>query len=87
MLAGPRDGMDTMLEDGDVLVDAGASSIVMVHGEVTQPNAIAYDRRSTVMTTSIAGGTTQRGEQLAHSTAATETARSRTASARNRSRR
>src|SRR5690606_890202 len=48
------------LEDGDVLVIPEQSSLIMVHGEVTQPNAIAYDSRSTVQDyVALAGGTTQ----------------------------
>jgi protein involved in polysaccharide export with SLBB domain len=49
------------LEDGDVLVIPERSSIVMVHGEVTYPNSIVYDSRSTVDDyVELAGGTIQR---------------------------
>jgi protein involved in polysaccharide export with SLBB domain len=52
---------DILLEDGDVLQIPEQSSIVMVHGEVTQPQAIAYDSRSTVGDyLRLAGGTTQK---------------------------
>jgi protein involved in polysaccharide export with SLBB domain len=52
---------DILLEDGDVLQIPEKSSIVMVHGEVTQPQAIAYDSRSTVGDyLRLAGGTTQK---------------------------
>jgi len=62
VLAGRETAMDTLLADGDVLVIPERSSLVMVHGEVTQPNAIAYDSRSSVMDyVRLAGGTTQRG--------------------------
>jgi protein involved in polysaccharide export with SLBB domain len=61
VLAGRESAMDTLLEDGDILVIPERSSLVMVHGEVTQPNAIAYDSRSTVADyVELAGGTTQR---------------------------
>jgi protein involved in polysaccharide export with SLBB domain len=61
VLAGRESVMDTLLEDGDVLVIPTRSSIVMVHGEVTQPTAIAYDSRSTVADyVELAGGTIQR---------------------------
>jgi protein involved in polysaccharide export with SLBB domain len=61
VLAGRETAMDTLLADGDVLVIPERSSLVLVHGEVTQPNAIAYDSRSTVMDyVRLAGGTTQR---------------------------
>jgi protein involved in polysaccharide export with SLBB domain len=61
VLAGRESAMDTLLEDGDVLLIPEKSSLVMVHGEVTQPNAIAYDSRSTVADyVQLAGGTTQR---------------------------
>jgi protein involved in polysaccharide export with SLBB domain len=61
VLAGRESVMDTLLEDGDVLVIPERSSIVMVHGEVTHPMAIAYDRRSTVDDyVKLAGGTIQR---------------------------
>ena len=61
VLAGREAVMDTILEDGDVLVIPERSSIVMVHGEVTHPTAIAYDSRSTVADyVELAGGTMQR---------------------------
>jgi protein involved in polysaccharide export with SLBB domain len=61
VLAGREGVMDTLLEDGDVLVIPERSSIVMVHGEVTHPTAIAYDSRSTVADyVELAGGTMQR---------------------------
>ena len=53
--------MDTLLEDGDVLFVPEKSSIVMVHGEVTIPRAIAYDSDSTVADyVRMAGGAMQR---------------------------
>jgi protein involved in polysaccharide export with SLBB domain len=61
VLAGRESVLDTLLQDGDVLVIPERSSIVMVHGEVTQPTAIAYDSKSTVADyLELAGGTTQR---------------------------
>jgi hypothetical protein len=61
VLAGRETAMTTLLEDGDVLVIPERSSIVMVHGEVTQPNAIAFDSRSSVADyVRLAGGHTQR---------------------------
>ena len=61
VLAGRETVMDTLLQDGDVLIIPERSSIVMVHGEVTQPTAIAYDSRSTVADyVELAGGATQR---------------------------
>ena len=52
---------DTLLEDGDVLFVPEQSSIVMVHGEVTIPRAIAYDSDSTVADyVRMAGGAMQR---------------------------
>jgi protein involved in polysaccharide export with SLBB domain len=61
VLAGRESVMDTLLQDGDVLVIPERSSIVMVHGEVTQPTAIAYDSKSTVADyVELAGGATQR---------------------------
>jgi protein involved in polysaccharide export with SLBB domain len=61
VLAGRETAMDTLLADGDVLLIPEQSSLVLVHGEVTQPNAIAYDSRSSVMDyVRLAGGTTQR---------------------------
>jgi protein involved in polysaccharide export with SLBB domain len=61
VLAGRESVMDTLLEDGDVLVIPERSSLVLVHGEVTRPSAIAYDSRSSVSDyVALAGGTTQR---------------------------
>lgn len=61
VLAGRETVMDTLLEDGDVIMIPERSTIVMVHGEVTQPNAIAYDSGSSVADyVKLAGGTTQR---------------------------
>ncbi len=61
VLAGRESVMNTLLEDGDILVIPERSSIVMVHGEVTHPTAIAYDSRSTVADyVELAGGTIQR---------------------------
>ncbi len=61
VLAGRESVMDTLLEDGDVLVIPERSSIVMVHGEVTHPMAISYDSGSTVDDyVKLAGGTIQR---------------------------
>jgi protein involved in polysaccharide export with SLBB domain len=61
VLAGRESVMDTLLEDGDVLVIPERSSLIMVHGEVTRPTAIAYDSRSTVADyVELAGGTNQR---------------------------
>lgn len=61
VLAGRESVMDTLLQDGDVLMIPERSSIIMVHGEVTQPTAIAYDSRSTVADyVELAGGTIQR---------------------------
>jgi protein involved in polysaccharide export with SLBB domain len=63
VLAGRESVMDTLLEDGDVLVIPERSSIVMVHGEVTHPMAISYDSRSTVNDyVKLAGGTIQRSK-------------------------
>jgi len=51
----------TGAQDGDILVVPERSSIVMIHGEVTQPTAIAFDSRSNVADyVELAGGTTQR---------------------------
>jgi protein involved in polysaccharide export with SLBB domain len=62
VLAGRESVLETLLQDGDVLVIPERSSIVMVHGEVTQPTAISYDSRSTVADyVELAGGATQRG--------------------------
>ena len=53
--------METLLENGDVLRIPEESSIVMVHGEVTMPRAIAYDSDSTVADyVRLAGGQMQR---------------------------
>ncbi len=61
VLAGREGAMDTLLENGDVLVVPERSSMIMVHGEVTQPTAIAYDSGSRVTDyVELAGGTTQR---------------------------
>jgi protein involved in polysaccharide export with SLBB domain len=61
VLAGREAVMDTLLEDGDVLVVPERSSIVMVHGEVSYPNSIVYDSRSTIDDyVELAGGTIQR---------------------------
>jgi len=61
VLAGRERALDTLLQDGDVLVIPEESSIVMVHGEVTQPNAIVFDSRADVRDyVRLAGGTTQR---------------------------
>ena len=63
VLAGRESVMDTLLEDGDVLVIPERSSIVMVHGEVTHPMAISYDSGSTVDDyVKLAGGTIQRSK-------------------------
>ena len=63
VLAGRESVMDTLLEDGDVLVIPERSSIVMVHGEVTHPMAISYDSESTVDDyVKLAGGTIQRSK-------------------------
>src|SRR5690606_35593038 len=61
VLAGRESVSDTLLEDGDVLFIPQRSSRVMVHGEVTRPSAITYDRKSTVSDyVELAGGTIQR---------------------------
>jgi protein involved in polysaccharide export with SLBB domain len=61
VLAGRESVMDTLLEDGDVLVIPERSSLIMVHGEVARPTAVAYDSRSTVSDyIKLAGGTNQR---------------------------
>jgi protein involved in polysaccharide export with SLBB domain len=61
VLADRSGAMDTLLEDGDVLVIPEQSSVVMVHGEVTLPNAIAFDSRSSISDyVKLAGGPTQR---------------------------
>src|SRR5690606_26245299 len=49
VVLGDRSGaLDMLLEDGDVLYIPERTSVVMVHGEVTLPNAIVYDRWSRV---------------------------------------
>ncbi len=61
VLAGRETAMDTLLEDGDVIMIPEESALVMVHGEVTQPSAIAYDSKSRVSDyIELAGGITQR---------------------------
>jgi protein involved in polysaccharide export with SLBB domain len=61
VLAGRETVMDTLLQDGDVLVIPERSNIVMVHGEVTLPKAFAYDSKSTVQDyVDLAGGIVQR---------------------------
>jgi protein involved in polysaccharide export with SLBB domain len=61
VLAGRESAMETLLQDGDVLVMPERSSIVMVHGAVTQPTAVAWDSDSDVGDyVELAGGTTQR---------------------------
>jgi protein involved in polysaccharide export with SLBB domain len=61
VLAGRESVMDMLLEDGDVLVVPERSTIVMVHGEVTNPTALAYDSSSTVADyIDLAGGIIQR---------------------------
>jgi protein involved in polysaccharide export with SLBB domain len=61
VLAGRESVMETLLEDGDVLVVPERTTIVMVHGEVTNPTALAYDSESTVADyISLAGGIIQR---------------------------
>lgn len=61
VLAGRESVMRTLLQDGDVLMIPERSSIVMVHGEVTYPTAVAYDSDSRVRDyIELAGGTTQR---------------------------
>jgi protein involved in polysaccharide export with SLBB domain len=60
VLAGRESVLETLLQDGDVLVIPERSSIVTVHGQVTRPTAIAYDSDSTVADyVELAGGTTQ----------------------------
>src|SRR5690606_26552144 len=60
VLANRDSAMDALLDAGDRIVIPERSSLVLVHGEVTQPNAIAYDRRSRVSDyIELAGGTTQ----------------------------
>lgn len=62
VVLGDRSGaLDMLLEDGDVLYIPERTSVVMVHGEVTLPNAIVYDRWSRVRDyVRLAGGPTQR---------------------------
>ncbi len=61
VLAGRETVMDTLLQDGDVLVIPERSNIVMVHGEVTYPTAITWDSKSTVSDyVKLAGGPMQR---------------------------
>ena len=61
VLAGRETVRDTLLQDGDVVLIPERNSIVMVHGEVTMPTAIAYDSGSTVADyIELAGGTIQR---------------------------
>lgn len=61
VLAGRESVMNTLLQDGDVLVVPERSNIVMVHGEVTHPTAFAYDSKSKVEDyVKLAGGITQR---------------------------
>jgi protein involved in polysaccharide export with SLBB domain len=61
ILGDRSEATDMLLEDGDILKVPEQSSIVMVHGEVTQPQAITYDRRSTVDDyLRLAGGTTNK---------------------------
>jgi protein involved in polysaccharide export with SLBB domain len=61
VLAGRETVTDTLLQDGDVVLIPERNSIVMVHGEVTMPTAIAYDSSSTVADyIELAGGTIQR---------------------------
>ena len=61
VLAGRESVMDTLLEDGDVLVIPERSTLVMVHGEVTSPAALVYDSDSTVADyIELAGGIIQR---------------------------
>jgi protein involved in polysaccharide export with SLBB domain len=61
VLAGRESAMQTLLEDGDILVVPERSTIVMVHGEVTHPTALAYDSGSTVADyIDLAGGIIQR---------------------------
>jgi protein involved in polysaccharide export with SLBB domain len=61
VLAGRESAMETLLQDGDVLVIPERSSIVMVHGAVTKPTAIVWDSDSDVSDyVELAGGTTQR---------------------------
>ncbi len=61
VLAGRESAMETLLQDGDVLVVPERSTIVMVHGEVTRPTAVVWDSESTVADyVELAGGTSQR---------------------------
>ena len=60
VLAGRESVMETLLQDGDILVVPERSSIVMVHGQVTRPTAISYDSDSDVADyVELAGGATQ----------------------------
>ena len=60
VLAGRESVMETLLQDGDILVIPERSSIVMVHGQVTRPTAISYDSESDVADyVELAGGATQ----------------------------
>jgi protein involved in polysaccharide export with SLBB domain len=62
VILGKREDVpEILLEDGDILFMPQQSSIVMVHGEVTQPQAISYDSSSSVRDyLRMAGGTTQK---------------------------
>ncbi len=61
VLAGHESATETLLQNGDVLVIPERSTIVMVHGEVTQPSAIAFEPKARVRDyVAMAGGTTQR---------------------------
>jgi protein involved in polysaccharide export with SLBB domain len=61
VLAGRESAMNTLLQDGDVLVIPERSSIVMVHGAVTTPTAVAWDSDSDIEDyVELAGGATQR---------------------------
>lgn len=62
VLAGRESVTNTLLRDGDVLFIPERSSIVLVHGEVTQPTAVAWDSDSTIADyIELAGGMTKRG--------------------------
>ena len=64
VLANRESAMETLLQDGDVLVVPERSSIVMVHGDVTRPTAVVYDRDSKVRDyVELAGGTIQDGNE------------------------
>lgn len=61
VLAGRESVMETLLEDGDVIVIPERSTLVMVHGEVTSPAALVYDSDSSVDDyIELAGGIIQR---------------------------